>query len=100
MRRSGLRYLVVFFPAAAIAYAGLWAGAEAPPAGGEYLSDRFAELVTASRQDWGRIGLDTAACPTDGRAPSPIRLAGTVHPKGIGHHAEIVLLDMRSYLNS
>ncbi|MBM4085912.1 MAG: hypothetical protein FJ272_14090, partial [Planctomycetes bacterium] len=53
----------------------------------EYVSDSFKELVVESRQDWGRLGLDTAVVPTDGRTPQPLRIGEKTYAKGLGHHA-------------
>jgi NPCBM/NEW2 domain/Hydrazine synthase alpha subunit middle domain len=59
----------------------------------QYLSDCFDELVLGHTQGWGKLGLNTAAQPTDGRAPGVLRIGETVYEKGLGHHApgEIVV---------
>ncbi len=62
-------------------------------AGVRYLSDMARETPLVYRQAWGTLGLDTAAVPPDGRAPTPIILGQRTYARGLGHHAggEIVV---------
>ena len=52
-----------------------------------YLSDAWDTLAATCEQGWGTLGRNTAAAPTDGRPPSPLRVGDTTHEKGLGHHA-------------
>jgi len=71
---------------------GAWAAkAEAPV---EYLAEA-PELILQSTQDWGTLGLNTAAHAGD-RAGDPIRIGAQSFSRGLGHHANgsiVVLLD-------
>ncbi len=65
-----------------------------PAAGIEFLSDH-PELLLRSTQDWGVLGLDTAA-HAPGQTGEPLRIAGKPFARGLGHHANgriEVLLD-------
>ena len=52
-----------------------------------YLSDAYDGLAVACRQGWGKLGINTAVVPPDGRKASPLRLGETLFAKGLGHHA-------------
>lgn len=53
----------------------------------DYVSDVYGDLPVKCLQGWGRLGLDTAADPADGRLPSVLRIGEATYPKGLGHHA-------------
>ncbi|MHC1769265.1 MAG: NPCBM/NEW2 domain-containing protein [Verrucomicrobiia bacterium] len=70
------------------------AGLAAQPARFEYLSDRT-DLILSSSQNWGMLGLDTAAHAA-GVQPMPLRVGEKDYAKGLGHHANgeiLVVLD-------
>lgn len=77
----------------AVATVLLWAGLAGASAGSVaepavvYLSDLAREQALTCRQGWGRLGLDTAAVPPDGRQATPIRIGEKTYAKGLGHHA-------------
>ena len=73
---------VVVFLALVLVSGPAWAGDSC-----DYLSDAYDELVVQARQGWGKLGLDTAAAPTDGRPPGRLRIGETYYDKGLGHHA-------------
>ena len=60
--------------------------------GEQYLSDVYDALVLDARQDWGKLGLDTAVVPPDGRPAEPLRIGEKVYEKGLGHHANGAML--------
>lgn len=55
----------------------------------EYLSDH-PELILSSAQDWGVLGLDTAAHAPD-IAGTPLQIGEKTFAKGLGHHANGVI---------
>lgn len=66
----------------------------AQPARSEYLSDRT-DLILSSSQNWGTLGLDTAAYAA-GVQPMALQVGEKVYSKGLGHHANgeiLVVLD-------
>ena len=65
--------------------AGTVLGADNPSI--EFLSDVLDERIYYHTQGWGELGIDTAVRPTDGRAPTPLRILETTYAKGLGHHA-------------
>lgn len=54
---------------------------------GGYLSDLCATAQLQSRQQWGLLGMDSAAGAPDGRPHSPMRIGEEIYAKGLGHHA-------------
>jgi hypothetical protein len=61
------------------------AAAPAAPPQPEYLSE-CPELLCSVTQEWGNLGLDTAAHPPD-RPGAPLRIGSQPFAKGLGHHA-------------
>ena len=57
----------------------------------QYLSDVYDALIVDAHQDWGKLGLDTAVVPPDGRPAGPLRIGDKVYDKGLGHHANGVI---------
>ncbi|MEW6356046.1 MAG: NPCBM/NEW2 domain-containing protein [Planctomycetota bacterium] len=51
----------------------------------EYLSDMVADGAVQHEQQWGKLGIDTAAYSTG--PPKPIRIGENTFKKGLGHHA-------------
>ncbi len=88
--RTGFRFVPTIRHTFVLTLALLLANGSRTPAGlGEtYLSDAFKDLVQKHNQQWGRLGLDTATKPTDGRPAAPIRIGKQTYKKGIGHHAK------------
>ena len=69
------------------------AGADGPAE--QYLSDVYDALIVDAHQDWGKLGLDTAVVPPDGRPAGPLQIGDKVYEKGLGHHANgVIRLDL------
>lgn len=59
----------------------------------EYLSELAQDRMLFVNQGWGRLGINTAVVPMDGRDPSKLKIGSVDFEKGLGHHApgEIVV---------
>ena len=53
-----------------------------------YLSDLYETAYVTSQQQWGRLGINSAAGAPDKRRFSPMKIGETVYSKGLGHHAD------------
>jgi len=53
----------------------------------DYLSDVYDDLAVSHVQGWGKLGINTATKPPDGRPASPLKIGAKTYEKGLGHHA-------------